>query len=47
MEGDAPGAEERLLWGKQRMRQVVMAPDGALLILTDAERGQILRVAPG
>ena len=37
----------RLLPGKLRMRQVVAAPDGALLILTDEERGQVLRLAPG
>jgi glucose/arabinose dehydrogenase len=47
MEGDAPGEEERLLWGKRRLRQVVFAPDGALLALTDEDRGQILRVALG
>jgi glucose/arabinose dehydrogenase len=44
MNGDAPGEEERLLWGKMRMRQVIFAPDGALLILTDETRGRILRL---
>lgn len=46
MTGDAPGEEERLFWGKVRMRHVVFAPDGAMLILTDEERGRILRVTP-
>ncbi|MCW8087069.1 PQQ-dependent sugar dehydrogenase [Sabulicella glaciei] len=47
MQGDVPGEEERLLWNQVRMRQVVFAADGALLILTDENRGRILRVTPG
>lgn len=46
MPGDAPGEEERILWGGARMRQVHFAPDGALLALTDETRGRILRVTP-
>jgi len=46
MQGDAPGEEERLFWNKVRMRHVVFAPDGAMLILTDEARGRILRVVP-
>nr|WP_314076193.1 PQQ-dependent sugar dehydrogenase [uncultured Roseococcus sp.] len=44
MEGDRVGAEEQLLWGRVRMRQVIFAPDGALLVLTDEARGRILRL---
>lgn len=44
MEGDRAVAEERLLWGSVRMRQVLFAPDGALLALTDEARGRILRL---
>jgi glucose/arabinose dehydrogenase len=44
MEGDAVVAEERLLWGRARMRQVLFAPDGGLLILTDESRGRVLRL---
>ena len=31
----------------ERYRQVVQAPDGALLILTDDAEGKVLRVTPG
>jgi glucose/arabinose dehydrogenase len=44
MEGDAVLAEERLLWGRARMRQVLFAPDGGLLLLTDESRGRVLRL---
>jgi glucose/arabinose dehydrogenase len=44
MEGDRVVSEERLLWDRVRMRQVIFAPDGALLILTDERRGRILRL---
>jgi glucose/arabinose dehydrogenase len=46
MNGDRPGNEERLLWGRARLRQVIFAPDGALLALTDEAQGRILRMAP-
>jgi len=39
--------EERMLEGLQeRIRFVAQGPDGALYLLTDSERGRILRVAP-
>ena len=49
LERDESGAvisEERLFDGEfGRIRDVVVAPDGALLLLTDAEDGALLRVA--
>ena len=46
-EGDQVTGEERLLVDLGvRMRQVVVARDGALLVLTDEARGRILRVGP-
>lgn len=44
MRGDAVLGEERLLWGRTRLRQVLFAPDGALLLLTDEARGRVLRL---
>jgi glucose/arabinose dehydrogenase len=45
--GDRVTGEERLLFDRRiRMRQVVVAQDGALLVLTDEARGRILRLAP-
>lgn len=38
--------EERLLTDVGRVRDVVQAPDGALLVLVDADRGSVLRVTP-
>lgn len=46
-EGDRVTAEERLLFDRRiRMRDVVVAADGALLVLTDEPDGRILRLAP-
>jgi glucose/arabinose dehydrogenase len=46
-EGDRVTGEERLLFDRGiRMRDVLVAADGALLILTDERRGRILRLAP-
>ncbi len=46
-EGDRVVGEERLLFDRRiRMRQVVIAADGALLVLTDEARGRILRLSP-
>jgi glucose/arabinose dehydrogenase len=46
-EGDRVTGEERLLFGRGvRLRQVVVARDGALLILTDESSGRILRLTP-
>lgn len=45
-EGDRVTGEERLLFDRRiRMRHVVQAADGALLILTDEARGRILRIS--
>jgi glucose/arabinose dehydrogenase len=44
----AIGAEERLFDGEfGRIRDVVVAPDGALLMVTDEEDGALLRVSRG
>jgi glucose/arabinose dehydrogenase len=46
-EGDRVVAEERLLFDLRiRMRDVLVAQDGAVLVLTDEARGRILRLAP-
>ncbi|HWK40523.1 MAG TPA: PQQ-dependent sugar dehydrogenase [Croceibacterium sp.] len=48
LDGDKVVGEERLLADrKERLRQVMQAPDGALYILTDGREGKILRVTPG
>jgi glucose/arabinose dehydrogenase len=39
--------EERLLTDRGRIRDVAEAPDGALLVLTDAANGALLRLTPG
>ena len=45
--GDSVTGEERLLFGRGvRLRQVVVARDGALLLLTDESNGRILRLTP-
>ncbi len=46
-EGDRVVGEERLLEGMARLRDVIAGPDGLLYILTDEERGRILRLEPG
>ncbi|TPG49638.1 PQQ-dependent sugar dehydrogenase [Roseomonas nepalensis] len=46
MEGDRVVAEERLLRGRTRFRQVLPGPDGLLYILTDEDRGRVLRLEP-
>ena len=46
MQGDAPGAEERLLWGRQRIRQVMFDAQGLPHLLVDASRGGVLRLLP-
>jgi glucose/arabinose dehydrogenase len=45
VEGDRVLSEERLRLGA-RIRDVVQAADGALLLLTDEENGRILRLVP-
>jgi len=44
MEADRVVSEERLLWGRTRLRQVLFAPDGGLILLTDETRGRVLRL---
>lgn len=47
MEGDAVVGEERLFEGQLgRIRDVRVAGDGAIYLLTDAENGRLIRVAP-
>jgi glucose/arabinose dehydrogenase len=38
--------EERFLEGEARIRDIAETPDGALLLLTDADNGALLRVTP-
>ena len=44
LEGDAVIGEERLLKDHGRIRDIVEAPDGALLVLVDAAEGSVLRL---
>ena len=47
MKGDRVVGEERLLAERgDRIRDVVEAPDGAIWLLTDAEKGKLLKVTP-
>lgn len=46
MRGDVPGAEERLLWDRQRIRQVVFDAQGRPHLLIDAGGASILRLDP-
>lgn len=43
--GTVQGQESLLAEREERYRQVIVAPDGALLLLTDAPEGKVLRVA--
>jgi glucose/arabinose dehydrogenase len=45
VEGDRVTDEERLDMGK-RIRDVIEAPDGAVLVLTDGREGELLRLTP-
>jgi len=47
LDGDTVAGEERLLTDAGRIRDVEIAPDGAILVLTDAEDGALLRLTPG
>ena len=47
LEGDRVVGEERLLTGEnERIRDVRQGPDGALYLLTDADKGRVIRLAP-
>jgi glucose/arabinose dehydrogenase len=46
LDGDKVVGEERLLADRrERLRQVKQAPDGSLYVLTDGEKGKLLRVS--
>jgi glucose/arabinose dehydrogenase len=46
LDGDTVTGEERLLPEHGRIRDMVEAPDGALLVLVDAAEGAVLRLTP-
>lgn len=46
MEGDRVVGEERMLSDQGRIRDVAIAPDGAILAITDATGGALLRLTP-
>jgi glucose/arabinose dehydrogenase len=46
LDGDTVTGEERLLQDRGRIRDIVEAPDGALLVLVDAAEGAVLRLTP-
>lgn len=45
LQGDRVVGEQRLVEGIGRVRDVEVAPDGALLVLIDADPGQLIRLA--
>ena len=45
-DGDRVTGEERLLWNRTRLRHVLQGPDGLLYLLTDEDRGRVLRLQP-
>ena len=47
LDGDTVTGEERLLTDAGRVRDVEVAPDGAVLVLIDADDGALLRVSKG
>ena len=46
LDGDTVVGEERLLTDAGRIRDVAVASDGAVLVLTDADDGALLRLTP-
>jgi glucose/arabinose dehydrogenase len=46
LDGDTVTGEERLLPDQGRIRDIIEAPDGALLVLVDDPRGAVLRLTP-
>lgn len=46
LEGDRITGEARYLEGQARIRDVDVAQDGAVMVLTDAPNGQLLRLSP-
>jgi aldose sugar dehydrogenase len=47
LDGDTVTGEERLLPDEGRIRDILEAPDGALLVLVDETEGAVLRLTPG
>jgi glucose/arabinose dehydrogenase len=47
LDGDTVTGEERFLEGEYRIRDVEIAPDGAILLLWDSPDGAVLRLTPG
>jgi glucose/arabinose dehydrogenase len=45
MDGDRVASEERIAMGR-RIRDVIQAPDGAILVIVDDRRGDLLRLTP-
>ena len=46
LDGARVSAEERIDM-QRRIRDVIQARDGALLVITDDQKGELLRVTPG
>jgi len=46
LQGDRVVGEERMIEGDHRIRDVEVAPDGAVLLLVDAPKGGIFRLVP-
>jgi len=46
LDGDRVVHEERLLEGRERVRDVRVGPDGLIYLLTDGEDGKLLRLEP-
>lgn len=46
LDGTSVTGEQRYLQGEYRIRDVDIAPDGAVLVLTDGEDGKLIRLTP-
>jgi glucose/arabinose dehydrogenase len=46
LSGGGVTGEERFLYGTQRIRDIEIAPDGAILALVDAANGSVVRITP-
>jgi glucose/arabinose dehydrogenase len=48
LENGRVASQENLLTDRgERYRQIIQAPDGSLLVLTDDAEGKVLRLTPG